>query len=109
MTPDKILEIARRELPVLCVHRFPKDIISFAQAIIEERESIGEPVAWVSCDGYLSHYRLGDEYIPLYRHPQPKARMTDEEMNDELVKAYVYQAVTAFARAIERRINGEKD
>ena len=42
MTPDKILEIARRELPVICVHRFPKDIISFAQAIIEaERDAHG--------------------------------------------------------------------
>ena len=42
MNNDKILEIARRELPVICVHRFPKDIISFAQAIIEaERDAHG--------------------------------------------------------------------
>lgn len=40
MTPEKILEIARRELPVLCVHRFPKDIISFAQAIIKAERDV---------------------------------------------------------------------
>jgi hypothetical protein len=42
MDNEKILEIARRELPVICVHHIPEDIISFAQAIIkEERDAHG--------------------------------------------------------------------
>ena len=56
-----------------------KSVIEAISARLNERESSEKPVAWVSCDGYLSHYRLGDEYIPLYRHPPPARKLTEEE------------------------------
>jgi hypothetical protein len=48
MTPDKILEIARRDLQVIFAHYIPEDIISFAQAIIEaegDAHGITVPIA----------------------------------------------------------------
>ena len=55
-------------------------VIAFAQAIIEERESIGEPVAWIDHEGGLYHYKLYETYLPLYRHPPHKRKLTDEEI-----------------------------
>ena len=127
MNNDKILEIARRFDPDEPDFVMTEDsLIAFAQAIIEERESSDEPVAWVSCDGYLSHYRLGDEYIPLYRHPPPARKLTEEEIfecSQRASRLFLKQQASArgmqltaqdsfdwhFAKAIERRINGEKN
>lgn len=130
MTPEKILEIARRygdhDLADVDWYFYSPDLISFAQSVIEaERESSDKPVAWVSCDGYLSHYRLGDEYIPLYRHPPPARKLTDEEINDcfDIAERSFHKHLSGikgqqlsiqdwpnwhFARAIERRISGEE-
>ena len=90
-----------------------KSVIEAISARLNERESSDKPVAWVSCDGYLSHYRLGDEYIPLYRHQPPARKLTDEEIIQIGHAAGALEGnhmlPIAFARAIERRINGEKE
>jgi hypothetical protein len=109
MTPEKIIEIAHETVRLTWINDSPEDLIAFAQSVIEaERESSDKPVAWVSCDGYLSHYRLGDEYIPLYRRPLPMARLTDEEISQvgEVSKSVEGDHILpfAFARAIEQKI-----
>ena len=115
MTPEKILELAHETVRLTWINDSPEDLIAFAQSVIEaERESSDKPVAWVSCDGYLSHYRLGDEYIPLYLHPPPARKLTDEEIFEVVREASRGSALMRdgstslrIARAIERRINGD--
>ena len=115
MNDEKILEIARRFDPDEPDFVMTEDtLIAFAQLVIEaERESIGEPVAWIDHEGGLYHYKLYETYLPLYRHPRPKSRLTDEEIDDVISKQrFLYGAdanAYTFARAIERRINGEKE
>ena len=112
MTPEQIIEIARRYGsfydPDDEFTFGQEDLIAFAQAIIEERESIGEPVAWIDHEGGLYHYKLYETYLPLYRHPRPKSRLTDEEIDDVISKQrFLYGAdanAYTFARAIERKI-----
>ena len=102
-----------------------EDLIAFAKAIIEaERESSDEPMAWLTDDGHIFRSRelasigVKNGPYPLYRHPPPARKLTDEEITEIMLdngfkikdgcdglKPYVYQAV----RAIERRINGEEE
>jgi hypothetical protein len=117
MTPEKILELAAcNEIDTDSEFRWSfdkEDLIAFAQAIIEERESIGEPVAWIDHEGGLYHYKLYETYLPLYRHPPHKRKLTDEEIIQIGHAAGALEGnhmlPIAFARAIERRINGEKE
>ena len=113
MTQEQIIEIACETVRLTWVNDSPEDLIAFAKAIIEaDRESSDEPVAWMNNDGYITHYRQGDAIIPLYRHPPPARKLTDEEIQfmwgahyrSELEDHYLQ-----FARAIERRINGEEE
>ena len=103
-----------------------EELIAFAQSILEaERESSDAPVAylwkshfidtgkpiklWLDEPTWPMDVSSDVPIVPVYTRPAPaQNKLTDEEMNDELVKANVYQAVTAFARAIERRVNGEE-
>lgn len=92
---------------------------------LAERESSDEPVAWLGrcgcrglCDEELYFDKQeaineGHDFVePLYRHPPPARKLTDEEIQfmwganyrSELEDHYIQ-----FARAIERRINGEKE
>ena len=116
MTPEKILELAAcNEIDTDSEFRWSfdkEDLIAFAQAIIEERESIGEPVAWIDHEGGLYHYKLYETYLPLYRHPPHKRKsLTDEDIKtlwvENLITVSEEQGYIRFARAIERRINGE--
>jgi len=127
MTTDKILELARRHLKLTWVNDNPEELIAFAHALLEaDRESSDEPVGYLWKSHFIDTRKpiklwldeptwpMGVSsdvpIVPVYTRPAPaQNKLTDEEMNDELVKANVYQAVTAFARAIERRINGEEE
>ena len=125
-----------------------EDLLAFAQAIIEaERESSDEPAAWAVFDGeggwdfrcYKMNENFKEEFLkrnpdpmyrewvhPLYRHPPPKQKLTDEEIIECSQKAsrlFLKQQASArgmqltvqdsfdwhFAKAIERRINGEEE
>jgi len=118
MTPEQIIEIARRYGsfydPDDEFTFGQEDLIAFAQAIIEERESIGEPVAWIDHEGGLYHYKLYETYLPLYRHPPHKRKsLTDEDIKtlwvENLITVSEEQGYIRFVRAIERRINGEEE
>ena len=107
-----------------------EDLIPFAQAIIEaERESSDKPVAWMDTSGRIKGIpaNIGsNECAPLYRRPPPTRKLTDEDINDCHTKAWKSlqkyqqgirgQQLNAqdsfnwhFAKAIERRINGEEE
>ena len=113
MNDRAILDLAEQHLNMYGKWTFTGEgLIAFAraiiEAIIEERESIGEPVAWIDHEGGLYHYKLYETYLPLYRHPRPKSRLTDEEIDDVISKQrFLYGAdanAYTFARAIERKI-----
>ena len=116
MTPERIFEIAHRYSDKAYPHPDDpaslkmsywefreKDLIAFAQAIIEaDRESSDEP------DGYITYipdagllFTLSEpedktyRYDPVYRHPPPAQKLTDEAMK--------------LFRDIECRINGEEE
>ena len=135
MTPEKIIEIAHRysdkayphpddpaSLKMAYWEFREKDLIAFAHSVIAaDRESSDEPVAWQGWDkcGMMKfRFKAFDGAIPLYRHPPPAQKLTDEEISEIMIangfkikdgcdglKPYVFQAV----RAIERRINGEDE
>ena len=117
MRPEQILEISEKHLNPHGSWSFTREgVIAFAQAIIEERESIGEPVAWIDHEGGLYHYKLYETYLPLYRHPPHKRKLTDEEIFEVVREASRGSALMRdgstslrIARAIERVINGEKE
>ena len=135
MNNEQIIEIARRYGsfydPDDEFTFGQEDLIAFTQAVIDaERESSDEPVAWLGLlDDFCLYNKLyfdkqdalddGHSFVePLYRHPPPARKMTDEEITEimlangftikdgcDKLKPYVFQAV----RAIERRINGEEE
>ena len=91
---------------------------------LSDRESSDEPVAWMNRDGYLTQYRQGDAIIPLYRHPSPARKMTDEEilevaaqhppvypwmLEEDMTLGDLRKMTISFSRAIECRIIGEED
>ena len=113
MTPEKIIEIAHETVRLTWINDSPEDLIAFAQSVIEaERESSDKPVAWIDHEGGLYHYKLYETYLPLYRHPPHKRKsLTDEDIKtlwvENLITVSEEQGYIRFARAIERRINGE--
>ncbi len=89
---------------------------------LAERDSNDKPVAFMHEDGKSALVapdklptRLGSRMysIPLYRRPPPARKLTDDEIEDVLSKHISAYGIDAnpysFARAIERRINGEKE
>ena len=93
---------------------------------LEGQESSDEPVAWLGrcgcrglCDEELYFDKQaaiddGHDFIePLYRHPPRARKLTDKTIDDVINKHRFAYGVDAnaytFARAIERRINGEEE
>ena len=93
------------------------DLIAAAEAVVDEDDK--EPYAWVAIHDHHGFDALyfdrqeavddGHSFVwPLYRHPQPKARLTDEEISqvgeDSRSVEGNHILPFAFARAIEQKI-----
>lgn len=99
-----------------------KSVIEAISARLAEDDE--EPYAWVAIHDHHGFDALyfdrqeavddGHSFVwPLYRHPRPKARLTDKEIDDVISKQRFFYGADAnaytFARAIQRRINGEEE
>lgn len=127
MTEKKILELAAQfddDSPEFAMST--EAVIAFARALIEARlaESSDEPVGYLTYIEDAGMLFTQDEpergvYEPVYARPQPKARLTGEEILETAVKAppvhpcmvqgdvtlgYLRKSAIDFARAIERKI-----
>ena len=128
MTPEKILELAAQNETDTFSERvwaFGKEsLIAFAQSILEaDRESDDEPYAYLWTSGktkvWLDEPRFPAgiasdlPIVPVYKHPPPARKLTDREIDDVISKQRFFYGADAnaytFARAIERRINGEEE
>jgi hypothetical protein len=78
-----------------------------------------QPIAWgmprpdgtiIDCITPEEHAREPGQYtVPLYAAPQPRRRLTDEEISDLAMRSGAYdEQLLAFARAIEAAVWGEK-
>jgi hypothetical protein len=128
MTEEKIIELAAQfddDSPEFAMST--EAVIAFARALIDARpaEDGDEPFLWVETDenGKLnwdvtctfsdSPAFLAGSPIPLYRRPQPKAVLTDEEIDDVIKNHRFSYGIDAsaytFALAIERKIWGKAE
>jgi hypothetical protein len=139
MNDEKIIELAAQfddDSPEFAMST--EAVIAFAQALIDARlaEDGDEPFLWVETDenGKLnwdvtctfsdSPAFLAGRPIPLYRCPQPKARLTGEEILEtagdsspvypwmvqgDVTLGYLRKSAIDFALAIERKIWGKAE
>ena len=128
---EKLREAAQQALEALASYSVGgrpdalevNDLIARLEAALSEPEPVQEPVAWVTHGNDLlplfhktkaGALAWGAEPLPLYTAPPQRPLLTDEEI--DALKGEVWgssgiapRSASAFARAVERKVRGEKE